>query len=297
MRSWPMRPSSLPPNSRDIVTAMELAELLAQEGLEPEALMTWARTRADALIAGIAADEQGELLRLLERDASIDVAAVKVTPVPVVKREPLRVVEPAPEPEPEPEPEAAVVEDSSPLPLTVDELPPPPETPRLAEGEPEPILETFDTGPIDLGTPEATALIVETATIPPAPEPEPEPEPSEDDEPELPVAVESAASEDELEEIEFDELVEIDDAELEVLDDLDEPENPLPKPPRRAAQQQDAPVRTGHTASVPVLEQPVQTGDTAVGAAPATDEDEPEDVDLDAPRGGDDDFDMDMDDD
>jgi hypothetical protein len=178
---------------------------------------------------------------------------------------------------------------STPQPLSASELPPPPEQPRLADGEPEPILETFDTGPIDLGTPEATALIAETATIPPEPEPEPE-----DDEPELPVAVESAHSEDELEEIELDELVEIDDAELEVLDDLDEPENPLPKPPRR----QQAPVRTGNTASVPVLEQPpVRSGDTAVGAAPATDEDEPEDVDLDAPRGGDDDFDMDMDDD
>jgi hypothetical protein len=267
---------------------MELAELLAQEGLEPEALMTWARAHADALVAGIAPHEEGGLLlRLLEPDGSIDVAAVKVAPV-VVARPPIRVVEPVAEPEPAPAP---IVEDASPPPLTVDELPPPPEQPRLAEGEPEPILETFDTGPIDLGTPEASALIARTSTIPPVAEPEPEPS---DDEPELPVAVESAASEDELEEIELDELVELDDGELEVLDDLDEPESPLPKPPKRPV-----PVRTGDTASVPALEQPpVRTGDTDVHqVVAAADEDEPEDVDLDAPRAGDDDFDMDMDDD
>src|SRR5690606_10947399 len=139
--------------------AMDLAELLDSERLDEHELMDWARGRADALVAELGRDPQGgPLLQLLERDASLDVAAVSVVPEPVaaVAAEPAAVVEqPLDEPPSGPQPM-----------LSVDELPPPPEPPRLADGEPEPMLETFDTGAIHLGTPEADALIAENSSLP-----------------------------------------------------------------------------------------------------------------------------------
>jgi hypothetical protein len=262
---------------------MELAELLEREGLDPDALMTWARGRADTLVEELAHAEHGQpLLQLLVAEASVDVAALSVASTVAAAR-----------------------------PISVDELPPPPE-PQLAEGEPEPILETFDTGPIDLETLEAAALL---GVVEVAPEAEHAPI-AEASEPELPVAVEaepaveaelpvaaepagedeSSGEEDELEEIELDELVEIAEDELEVLDELDEPESPLP--PRRPPPPEPAPIRTGDTASFAVVDQPpVRTGDTAAHSVVA-DGDDLEDVDLDAPPNAaadDDSFDLDLD--
>jgi hypothetical protein len=278
---------------------MELAELLEREGLEPDELMTWARPRADALVAGLAHDEQGEhgepLLRLLVADASVDVSALSVArSVPEVETVEAVTVE-AVTVEAELEEDTVVGarrESVPPQPITVDELPPPPEPPRHAEGQPEPILETFDTGPIDLGTPEATALLA----APPI-EPTQEPEQAQPlAEPEQPEAEAEPASEDELEEIEFDELVEIADDELEALDELDDPEDPLP--PRRPPPPGQPPVRSGGTAPFAVLDQaPVRTGDTAAHMVVQGDDDEPEDVDLDAPAPASDEdgFDLDLD--
>lgn len=270
---------------------MELAELLEREGVDPDELMTWARRRADTLVAGIVADQLGEpLLRLLTGDGSIDIAAVPVMAEPVAELPVPVTAEPTVDTVVDAEiQEDTVVEarhevESSPI--TVDELPPPPDPPQLAEGEPEPLLETFDTGPIDLETPEAAALMAATQ----APELESPVATLEETRAEPP-------AEDELEEIELDELVEIAEDELEELEEIDEPESPLP--PRRPPPPEPAPIRTGDTASFAVVDQaPVRTGDTAAHSVIAGGDDELEDVDLDAPparAGGDDDFDLDLD--
>jgi hypothetical protein len=105
---------------------MELAELLERESVtEPGQLLHWARQRASEVIAELDADDS--LRSLLESDGDIE---LDLDEVPVARR---RRREP-----------------SSPQPKSADELPPPPEHPRLADGEPEPMLEHVDTGPIDL---------------------------------------------------------------------------------------------------------------------------------------------------
>lgn len=162
--------------------------------------------------------------------------------------------QPESEPTPADEPEEDTVtrgrrrEPSSPQPTSADELPPPPEHTRLADGEPEPILETVDTRPIDLGTHEANVMLAETSTRRPEPEPEGD-----------------AGDEEELEELELEEL---DDFELlEVVDDEEAeaapPPPPPPTPPPPPASEVDEAL-----AELP----PVRTGDTdvhdAVEAAP-----------------------------
>lgn len=239
---------------------MELAELLESEGLDPDELIAWAKSRAESLVAELGHAEQGRpLLQLLERDASLDVAAVSVAAperVAIVEAPPKR-------PEPVASTHPPREEFSGLQPIIAHDLPPPPEPSRLVDGEPEPMLETFDTGAIQLGTPEADALIAQTSTSSPRPEPEPvvETESTEDEE----------SGEDELEELELDELVELDDEELVELDD--EPEPPSPPPPPSSSD--EAPVQTGDTAAFPVVEQ--------------SDE-------ADEPKQADDDFDLDFDD-
>src|SRR5690606_20504393 len=168
-------------------------------------------------------------------------------PVAAVAAEPAAVVEqPLDEPPSGPQPM-----------LSVDELPPPPEPPRLADGEPEPMLETFDTGAIHLGTPEADALIAENSSLPLEVvgdvEPAGDVEPPADDAP--PVGAETpadeepveASGEDDLDELDLDELVELDDEELEELDDQPEPPPPPPPPPPSSGPpplEAEAPVQT-----------------------------------------------------
>jgi hypothetical protein len=262
---------------------MELAELLEREGLDPDELMNWARGRADGLIAACDADDP--LRGLLA--AGVDVAER----VSVGRR---RVP-------------------SHPQPFSADELPPPPEQPRLADGEPEPILETFDTGAIQLGTPEADSLIAEHSSRPR--------DDDDDGEAEAEAEAEDAG---ELEELEFDELVELDDEELELLEELDDQAEPPPPPPPPPSedeaspregdtavniptpvfQDDAAPVQTGDTAAHPALEldAPVQTGDTA--ASPALEPDAPVQtgdtaahpaLEPEAPSEADDDDDFDLD--
>jgi len=234
---------------------MELAELLEREGLDPDELMTWARGRAGGLIAACEADDP--LRALLADRGEADAVPVPV-PVPVARRR----------------------EPSRPQPLSADELPPPPEQPRLADGEPEPILETFNTSAIELGTPATDSLIAEHSSR----------EPDDGGE---------------LEELEFDELEELDDEELELLDELDDPAEPPPPPPSSDDEHEDededehepspreadtavtmAPVQTGDTA---ITMAPVQTGDTA--AHPVIEPDAPSEAD------DNDDFDLDFDED
>jgi hypothetical protein len=103
---------------------MQLAELLEREAIaDADQLLDWARQRAATVIAELAAEDS--LRSLLEPggEAGID-------EVPIARR---RRREP-----------------SSPQPKTAAELPPLPDHPRLADGEPEPMLEHVDTGPIDL---------------------------------------------------------------------------------------------------------------------------------------------------
>lgn len=105
---------------------MELAELLEREAVtDGDQLLDWARQRAVAVIAELGAEDS--LRSLLEPGSE---ARVDLGEVPIARR---RRREP-----------------SSPQPKTADELPPLPDHPRLADGEPEPMLEHVDTGPIDL---------------------------------------------------------------------------------------------------------------------------------------------------
>jgi hypothetical protein len=265
-----------------MVDRMELDELLDREGLDPDELMTWAHRRAELLLAELS-DGSDELARLLEPAGQIDLADVPVRRVAVAEDMlPVGVGAPTARVEDESdesitapisietasdasntesnEPDAAEVGargrrrvPSTPQPLSASELPPPPEHPRLADGEPEPMLDTFDTGPIDLGSFEAHAMIAATSTRMPVVEPEAAAEVSEtaasdefevtiaSDEPEVTAASDepqAAASDvDGSDEFEIDELEELDDAELELVDvddsgDDGEAEAPPPPPPR-----------------------------------------------------------------
>jgi hypothetical protein len=212
---------------------MELAELLEREAIpDGEQLLDWARQRSIEVIAELA--EEDSLRSLLSPDSDARIEA-ELDAVPLARR---RRREP-----------------SSPQPKTADELPPPPEHPRLAEGEPEPILEHVDTGPIDLEDEivrrrlreDSWALAArEVQAFVAEPEPEPEPEapiepaartdsdapsqrPALHSEPELPVVVRPAETVDEPmdtpaedeqdEEFEVDELDEIEVDELEELEE------------------------------------------------------------------------------
>lgn len=107
---------------------MELAELLEREAVDDgDQILAWAQARSAALVEAL--DAGDPLAKLLHAGAAVELDA-DLEGVPVTRR---RRREP-----------------SSPQPKTADELPPPPEHPGLAEGEPEPMLETVDTGPIDL---------------------------------------------------------------------------------------------------------------------------------------------------
>lgn len=107
---------------------MSVAELLEREAIaDGEQLLSWAEARAAELIAELDAEDP---LRSLLGPGGEAGPEAELDAVPVTRR---RRREP-----------------SSPQPKSADELPPPPEHPRLAEGEPEPMLETVDTGPIDL---------------------------------------------------------------------------------------------------------------------------------------------------
>jgi hypothetical protein len=250
-----------------MVSRMELDELLDREGLDPDELMTWAQRRAEQLLAELSG-ESDELLRLLEPAAQIDIEnvpvrrvavvddmlPVSVGPAPVHVEAPAsaRVEEEAEEsitapialevPVEQPvETDAAEVGargrrrvPSTPQPLSASELSPPPEHPRLADGEPEPMLETFDTGPIDLGTAEARAMIVANSTRDPEPE-----------------------AADGSEEFEIDDLEELDDEELELMeeeagdDDSDAGAAPsvMPGPPPRPPSKPGAPPPLASTSS------------------------------------------------
>jgi hypothetical protein len=255
---------------------MELAELLDREGLDAEDVLGWARARAQALVVELAGDEGDPLLSLLEGGGSVDVVTAAAAGLEVVDLP--AAVAPAQFDDPDDDvvPVAHEHQPSGSQPISADDLPPPPESPQLVAGEPEPILETFNTGPIDLGTPQAAALIAATSTRPHVEEPE--------------------AEEPEAEELEFDELVELDDEELELLDEVEDEDDPSSPPPPP----QGDPSALEAEASEAV---PVQTGDTAVHSvieAEASEAgDEPEDVDLDAPAGDEDEdesFDLDFDD-
>jgi hypothetical protein len=242
-----------------------LDELLDREGLDGDEVLTWAQARAEQLLAELV--ESDELVRLLEPAAQIDIDAISVRRVEDVDDMlPVAVGVAAVEDEVEesitsPITLPPIQEDlaepevegggrgrrrvpSNPQPLSASELPPPPE--QLSDGEPEPILETFDTGPIDLGTAEARAMIVATSTRAPIiVEPEPEPVRQEITQvapaPTAPPPVEAEASVDGTEEFEIDELEEIDDEELELLeeedagddDDSDAAPAPPPRPPAK----------------------------------------------------------------
>jgi hypothetical protein len=255
-----------------MVSRMELDELLDREGLDPDELMTWAQRRAEQLLAELSS-ESDELARLLEPAAQIDIENVPVRRVAVVDdmlpvsvgpasvqvdapvqaqvdeeaeesiTAPIALEVPVEAPV---ETDAAEVGargrrrvPSTPQPLSASELSPPPEHPRLADGEPEPMLETFDTGPIDLGTAEARAMIAANSTR----EPEPEPEPT----------VEAA---DASEEFEIDELEELDDEELELMEEEADDDSEagvapsvMPGPPPRPPSRPGAPPPPASTSS------------------------------------------------
>lgn len=174
---------------------MELDELLDREGLDPHELLTWAHERAEQLLAELtaagAAGGSDELARLLEPAGQIDLDGVPARRVAVAQDMLPAGVGTTVEIEVEAdesitapssiaaalaeqasnEPEATELGTrgrrrvpSAPQPLSASELPPPPEHTRLADGEPEPVLETVDTGPIDLATAEAQAMIAANST-------------------------------------------------------------------------------------------------------------------------------------
>ncbi|MCA9686584.1 MAG: hypothetical protein KC457_30745, partial [Myxococcales bacterium] len=129
---------------------MELSELLEREGLEADALLDWARERAEQLIAEMAADDP--LHGILEgRQVDVPVTSTVVSRTPAVENEAAGEAW-APEPiEDTPTSVVGEVElehwresdrrDAGVQPITLDELPPPPEHTGLADGEPEPMLE------------------------------------------------------------------------------------------------------------------------------------------------------------
>jgi hypothetical protein len=273
-----------------MVTPMELDELLDREGLDPDELMTWAHRRAEQLLAELTgltghsghSGHSDELIHLLEPAGQIELEDVPVRRVTVAQDMlPVPVGAAAGHVEAEAdesitvpisledEPDAAELGTrgrrrvpSKPQPLSASELPPPPEHTRLADGEPEPMLETVDTGPIDLGSDEARAMIVanssrftlldmevhdpadvaETAALQAAEVTAraEEPEATSSDEPNAASEAEpQAGSEaDASDEFEIDELEELDDEELELIDaedseDAGDDAEVAPPPPPR----------------------------------------------------------------
>jgi hypothetical protein len=261
-----------------MVPSMELDELLDREGLDPDELMIWAHRRAERLLADLAGsadgsvDGSGELARLLEPAGQIDLDGIPVRRVAVVDdmlpvsagaaaRVEVEVEETITQPialpvvHDEPSETVTVTETdaaelgtrgrrrvpSTPQPLSASELPPPPEHPRLADGEPEPMLETVDTGPIDLGSAEARAMIAANSTR------MPEPAVTRQEITQVapaPTASSEVEATDASEEFEIDELEELDDEELELLVDVDDsgddaevaPPPPPRPPPSKPAQ-------------------------------------------------------------
>jgi hypothetical protein len=251
-----------------MVARMELDELLDREGLDPDELMIWAHRRAERLLADLAgsadgsADGSGELARLLEPAGQIDLDGIPVRRVAVVDdmlpvsagaaaRVEIEVEETGTQPVVHDESNETVTETdaaelgtrgrrrvpSTPQPLSASELPPPPEHPRLADGEPEPMLETVDTGPIDLGSAEARAMIAANSTR------MPEPAVTRQEITQVapaPTASSEVEAADASEEFEIDELEELDDEELELLEegdagDDDDPDAAAAPPPRPPA--------------------------------------------------------------
>lgn len=105
---------------------MELAELLEREAIaDGDQLLDWARSRTAVLLAEL--DTEDSLRSLLDPGRELELEHEEVPIARRRRREP-----------------------SSPQPKSADELPPLPDHPGLADGEPEPMLETVDTGPIDL---------------------------------------------------------------------------------------------------------------------------------------------------
>ena len=250
---------------------MELDELLEREGFDGDDLLAWAEARAERLIAELIAGSD-DLAKLLEPAAQIDLVPVRVPATSNAGAPKLEIVEDAEPTKPfdipiDEAPHADAVEagprgrrrvPSNPQPLSAAELPPPPEHLPLAEGEPEPMLEHVDTGPIDLGTPEAQAMIAAHSTRIPLVEEELEPSaeaPADDAPPRqeitqvapAPVAAASSAATEDSDEFDIDqseddeseeeemELEEIDAEELEIVEmeesEDDEPEAPPPPPP------------------------------------------------------------------
>jgi hypothetical protein len=272
-----------------MVAAMELAELLEQEGLDPETLMPWARARADALVVELSegGSEAGEPLRALldglaVADAELEVASRIASPASFTP----------------------LTEPSGLKPIAgAADLPPPPEPLVRADGEPDTLLETFDTSAFEIASPSAETVITE---VPVAPEAETvitelrpvasietaiSPSPYFDDAGEASEreSDDGDGDDDELEELELDELVELDEDELVELVEDDEDEQseagPPPPPPSDAADlglaaaAEHPPVRSGDTATgLPVIsepiatehdtdftDEPVRSGDTATG--------------------------------
>ena len=257
---------------------MLVAELIEQEGLEPEALIEWARARADALLTELErANPEDPLLGLVDGDVDADELAAASTP-------PAAVFTPLTEPS-----------GLQPLAGAAD-LPPPPEPVVQAETEPE-MLSTFDTGPVARSDADAVPTEVARArsadtVISPNPfaglDDDDEDEDADDElglgeDPEPTDAdADEDGEEDELEELELDELVELDDDELVVLDEEPAEAPPPPPPPPREGDEAVAgmdefeamPVRTGDTATgLPVVDEPIRTGDTATGLPVLDDED------------------------
>lgn len=237
---------------------MELDELLEREGQDPDELMTWAKTRVEQLLAELVG-QSDELARLLEPASQIDLDAMPVRRVAVAE-------DPVSAPPSAAAPAAEVIaEPTSPIelpqPLSAAELPPPPEHPRLADGEPEPMLEHVDTGPIDLDSAEGQAMIGGHSTQVASAQVEAAAEAASEVSSEMTSEAASemtseAASEDREDPDDFEidtELEELDDEELELVEVEDEDEDetssgpdvapppPPPPPPRRPPAQAKAP--------------------------------------------------------
>ena len=117
---------------------------------------------------------------------------------------------------------------STPQPTSADELPPLPENPGYTTGAPEPLLETVDTSPIDLGSPEAEALLDAHSTQAPA---EPEAHAEAEAEAEADEAGDDAGDGEDEEFEEFEELELEEFEEFEIIDEEPEAAPPAPPPP------------------------------------------------------------------
>ena len=118
---------------------MKLGELLDGGEVDDDELLAWAQERAAGLVGELGEDD--ELRALLTAEQPDTRPSIEADAVQSRRREPSR-----------------------PQPTSAAELPPPPEHTGLAEGEPEPMLETVDTGPVDIDGPAAAALIAASLT-------------------------------------------------------------------------------------------------------------------------------------